>query len=494
MYQDKDIDRLFQEKFKDFEKQPNTSVWESIENNLPSIESKKKRTFIWYRLASIAAVLLLLFVVGNQFLNNENKIEQNIQKSEPTVVKNTKTNEKVDLQISNISTNELTTTKDNSNSTTNKFSTKTKAKTIVQNKTVIKPQNHTKNVVVVSTKNVSKSSENKNTTKYLPKKGNNSLAINNHKTEKTNTQLLNHNKAKQNFIGIEKKKNKDTSISLGNDKKTEIVEEKETAILNKNQDKIDIRNAFIQKTDSDKNRKDKSKRWTVGPSFTPVFYGSLSNGSPVDESIANNDKSSNTSYSYGANVSYKINNKWSVRTGAYNIDLSYTTNNVFYGEQSVTDNEQVFGTNVRSSNNKINVVIVSSNSRGLPNETEFQRSAVGDLEQNSSYIEIPLELKYNVLDKKFGVQLIGGISTLLLNKNEIHINEDNRTFVVGEATNLNKVNYSSNLGIDLSYHISNKWLVNLSPTFKYQFNTFSDNDGGFNPYVLGVYTGLNFKF
>jgi len=30
--------------------------------------------------------------------------------------------------------------------------------------------------------------------------------------------------------------------------------------------------------------------------------------------------------------------------------------------------------------------------------------------------------------------------------------------------------------------------------FKYQLNTFSKNDGGFKPYYLGVYTGLNFRF
>jgi hypothetical protein len=30
--------------------------------------------------------------------------------------------------------------------------------------------------------------------------------------------------------------------------------------------------------------------------------------------------------------------------------------------------------------------------------------------------------------------------------------------------------------------------------FKYQFNTYSNNAGNFQPYYFGVYSGLNYRF
>ena len=56
------------------------------------------------------------------------------------------------------------------------------------------------------------------------------------------------------------------------------------------------------------------------------------------------------------------------------------------------------------------------------------------------------------------------------------------------------MNFSGNLGVDFDYNISKKLYINVSPMFKYQLNTFSENSGGFQPYYLGVYTGLNFRF
>jgi hypothetical protein len=497
MYHNKDIDRLFQEKFKDFEKQPNASVWNDIEKKL-SNKTRNKRTFIWFRLASIAAVLLLLFVVGSQFFNQHTtptieKVDTEI--SNPIVIESSRSTNKNDIVVSDELRNQL-----DQKQTKNKYdlvanSSKKEAKN-TKNKEIkkitnskqgyISNQTNKYNTIVTASKNnfdSEKITSNKtNNTKNLSEKTVSSLAINDIELDKT--------KSNTNLDKVEKTDHKETSIALSTNKSS-LKKEKDNK---KVENKIDINDAFA-KNDIDDNLKMKSKKWIVGSSFTPIFYGSLSSGSSIDASIASNNKSSNTSYSYGANVSYKINNKWSVRTGIHNLDLSYSTDDVFYGEQVVAETSfQAQDANVRSSNNNVKVVIVPSNDRDLPDVSEFNRSAIGELEQNSSYIEIPLEVKYNLIDNKFGVQLIGGISTLFLNNNEVFLNDNDEKFVVGEATNLNKVNYSSNLGIDLNYHISKKWLVNVSPTFKYQFNAFSNNDGGFKPYVLGVYTGLNFKY
>src|SRR5690606_532034 len=59
----KKIDRLFQEKFKDFEATPREEVWQNIEAKL---KKKKKRRVvpIWFRLSGAAAVLLIGLLAG----------------------------------------------------------------------------------------------------------------------------------------------------------------------------------------------------------------------------------------------------------------------------------------------------------------------------------------------------------------------------------------------------------------------------------------------
>jgi hypothetical protein len=118
----------------------------------------------------------------------------------------------------------------------------------------------------------------------------------------------------------------------------------------------------------------------------------------------------------------------------------------------------------------------------------------GTLDQVFGYVEIPVELKYSVTEGKLGVNVVGGFSTLLLNKDEIFIRTDNLTQSLGASNNLRSVNFSGNIGLDVDYLINKNLFINVSPMLKVQTNTFSKNAGSFQPYYLGVYTGLNYKF
>lgn len=69
----KNIDRLFQEKFKDFEASPEDSVWENISAELQvdiNADEKVKAFPLWAKLAGIAAGLALLLFLGNLAINN----------------------------------------------------------------------------------------------------------------------------------------------------------------------------------------------------------------------------------------------------------------------------------------------------------------------------------------------------------------------------------------------------------------------------------------
>ncbi len=92
------------------------------------------------------------------------------------------------------------------------------------------------------------------------------------------------------------------------------------------------------------------------------------------------------------------------------------------------------------------------------------------------------------------MNLVGGFSTYFLYDNAISINSSGKNIPLGEASNVNDLNFSGNVGLDLNYNISPNLFINTSPMLKYQLNTYSENSGGFKPYFFGVYAGLNFRF
>jgi Leucine-rich repeat (LRR) protein len=110
-------------------------------------------------------------------------------------------------------------------------------------------------------------------------------------------------------------------------------------------------------------------------------------------------------------------------------------------------------------------------------------------------VEIPLEMKYNVFESKIGLNVVGGFSTFILTNNEVSfINPENVSTILGESNNINSLNFSGNLGFDIDYKVTKDWFLNVSPMVKYQFNTFSNTSGSFQPFYFGVYSGVNYRF
>jgi len=65
----KNIDRLFQEKLKNFEVTPKASVWENISSELHSSQKQRKGIPLWQKIIGVAASIMLLIAIGNFFLN-----------------------------------------------------------------------------------------------------------------------------------------------------------------------------------------------------------------------------------------------------------------------------------------------------------------------------------------------------------------------------------------------------------------------------------------
>ena len=139
-------------------------------------------------------------------------------------------------------------------------------------------------------------------------------------------------------------------------------------------------------------------------------------------------------------------------------------------------------------------LVIEDKKVSKPAELAFQNKDDGYLSQQMSYMEVPVEVSYKLLDRKFGIQFITGVSTLFLNDNKVSVMSNGLSTTVGEANNLNKVHFSTNIGLGFKYSFWKSFEANFEPTFKYQINTFNENSGGFKPYIIGLYSGLSYKF
>ena len=120
---------------------------------------------------------------------------------------------------------------------------------------------------------------------------------------------------------------------------------------------------------------------------------------------------------------------------------------------------------------------------------------MNSFEQSLEYLEIPFNLKYKVINRDFKVLLIGGFSTNLLVGNNVSANTANGKLDYGSVQDIRTVNYSGNAGLGFVYSFSGNLSLSLEPRFRYYLNSVNTaNLPATRPYVLGIYTGVNYSF
>ena len=264
---------------------------------------------------------------------------------------------------------------------------------------------------------------------------------------------------------------------------------------------LKVYSTFVKKNDSLSKEKDLFKqRWGISPSYGYTKSNSFSSTSSIDQSLDNNPLRGNSNAAFGINVHYAVSEKWGVRSGIYAQQLSFTTKNIgiVSGVSSNGLNGVNFDQNVLASSFGgavyIGPVENSQDVASLVSSADIvSNNAV--LLQRYGYIEVPLEITYALKSTdRFSLGLVSGLSTLFLNKNDVQLKSSQFTSTIGEANNLNKINISTNFGLDLDYTFTKNWSLNLNPMVKIHMNTFSKNSATFQPFFIGVYTGIKYQF
>ncbi len=491
MKEEKNIERLFQEKFKSFESQPPIDAWNNIQKKLHPEGQKRRGIPLWIKFSGIAAALLLGgFLVTHNFSGDTTE--------QLTDIKQLEINQGFDKPIEQIVFENKTPTQTQSDTTTAKITledlVQSEQSSNLQNQSLT--QNKIDQATDVFLLDSSVKTEQKNnitnqahTDQNIAKTLLTEKEVNpgTENTIETNIQNQSETITENQHASSYKKSN---SISHP----TTIFDDKEDNALvaeevNTLQDLLDKQNLDqeqpVQLTTS-------INRWKITPNVAPVTMNSLSQGSPLSDEFANNSKDFESIVGYGLGINYAITSKLNIRTGINKLTLGYNTNEVLaYATLQTTE---VLGnrTNITFDKNSQNIVLRSEDNFTLIHE--FLSPEKGQLNQRIGYVEVPVELSYKLLDKRFGIDIIGGMSTLFLNENKISVISDGMSIPIGEANNLSDIHFSTNIGLGFRYEIFKSFEANLEPIFKYQMGTFSKNDGNFKPYIVGLYTGLSFKF
>jgi len=435
----KNIDNIFNNKFKYAEKIPPEEIWDSISAKLPFKKRNKRIIPIWYLMAGTAAVLAIMVLI---FRDNSSPISNQKITNSPEKSVNKNNSDRPD--VSKFQESEPESLFEPKNDV---------VQTKIQKPESQNTEKNQNNNIINKKSQISKDNEKNTSSSYT------ATELKNRGIEPGTVESLNSDYKLSQLIQNEVEIVANDSITLLEDPVANVEEIEE--LLNKKEVEESIKTTM-------------SKRLSVTTTAGALYFDNLSGGSGIDEQFANNNSSSEITTSYGINFGYQISRKIKIRTGISQINLVSNTQNVAYF--SLINSRVIEGS-----------VLFDSSSNGTG------AAVFGKVNQNIGFIEVPSEVEYLIVDKKFGINLIGGFSTLFLNKNKISINTENSNTDLGKVKNLNEISFTANAGLGLSYKISPQFHFNMEPIFKYQLNTFKDTKN-FNPYYFGIYSGFSFQF
>lgn len=256
----------------------------------------------------------------------------------------------------------------------------------------------------------------------------------------------------------------------------------------------------------------KSEKWSIAALVSPTYHTNFYPGNDEATSRLGADEQPLFSYSGGVAFSYKINKRVSVQSGLYyssfGQELSgitsfggfqpydYTKSNRNFEVQTTsglvyTNNADIFLLDSRSDTR-----LTTRYTKDYFDPTKANLQYIDNsLRQNFSYLELPVIVRYKLIDKTIGFNLVGGLSSNLLVNNSVYAAVDGGKYQVGKTEGVNIVTFSSSLGMGMEYNISNNLSLNLEPTFRYYLNPVSQSLGlRMHPYSFGIFSGISYRF
>jgi hypothetical protein len=229
--------------------------------------------------------------------------------------------------------------------------------------------------------------------------------------------------------------------------------------------------------------------WKMGMYVAP---GYSSYSSSYSETYAQNmnykGSDGNANVGGGFSVQYKTSKRWIVESGIYyaqNGQQSENSANVFSQKEnadyalsdaglSYFSNQVRVENNTMAMNSTAGVIQFSSTPKGaeLTGDFEAKNTGVANLVVPSSgfsqvfeFMEIPLYVRYRVVDRKIGVELLTGFNTGIVVGNNAYIENQYGVQNIGETADISTFNIAGTLGMGVNYALGKHFSVAVEPRF-----------------------------
>lgn len=456
--------------------QPPQGAWEFIQKRIPKEQEKKRTIPFWARLSGIAAVLLLMIGFG-YWLGTYNASDIEL-------------NQGIAVNPSNNSVESESQINDNSNS---QNSEENVPNYIQSKENILNPNNNSSSIYSTSSEGNKVYSNNYNHNQFD--------AQNNYSTSNNETHDLNFNSIAQNatqkFNEFLTENLSDLNNSLKNINLNPITSLNLPNINDANLDQNPNNELLLVLDDKPKEEKKKKKKtdfdkFHISGFVSPLAFNTFVGNSMLADEMSQYNTENNVTLAYGVKAAYSVSPTLKIRTGVSMIGLEQITKNVplevqVVGATSLASVDKInnitYGGHLRINNNPVAAFVDA--------ELIQQKSGFGNMQQQTSYVEIPVEAELSLFQtNSIGISATGGGSTWVLSKNKIYVHTEDYTEELGKANNLNNVTFSANAGLKFDMNLTENVKLNVEPNFRYLVNPVN-NIEKYNPYTVGVNAGVS---
>jgi len=491
----KQLDDLFRSKLNDFEQEPPAYVWSRIQEQ----QAGKKRRMVYFYLkgAGVAAALLLAFLLGWQWQQPSGEMTPALTERQVPSTEQMSRAESAGFQAdANEQADAVTELREAQSQNQLVLSENSNKKTSESQLPISHNKGHTDDFQL--TANADASSHERQLE---------AGSSENRKQETQQFQLLR-------LLHLELDDSFKEQTQLVDLRRKQHENNNELNVLEQKQIEENARLLAANRMD------EQSAGWQLGAMLTPgVSVSQSSQSQAYSSSMAIPESKDKLQMGGGISVEYKTQKRWSIQSGVYYSKLEQTSSNQsflsghanadFIGGEAIRGEVAYFNTAVAVKsgemlmNTAAGVVAIDRLPTNAVLSSGFESLAADDgilltqteFEQNFEYIEIPLILRYQLIDATFDLQLLGGFNTSVLVGNNAYANSQYGNERIGETRDMNAVNYSTSFGVGLGYGISDRISLRVEPQLKYFLGSLNSNANvNFKPYTIGIYTGLSYQF
>lgn len=254
------------------------------------------------------------------------------------------------------------------------------------------------------------------------------------------------------------------------------------------------------------------EKWKFGATIQPAYYSKFNfNNDDAGRDYINEE---NVAFSYSGGISFgiELGKRLTVQTGLSFNSLGQEINGVasFAGFAKYNDSKSASDFSITTASGTIkstNRDIYLADNGNVPRVITLYTMDMFDplkanlnyiansIIQNMKYIEIPVLVRYKVVDRRLDINMVGGLSYNILVSNSSYIKSDGIKYTIGSTEGLSPVTLSSSVGMGMEYRLSERMTFSVEPLLRYYVTPLGGLTGSnIHPYSLGILSGFFYNF